>query len=135
MKDRLAAANEWFERGDRDFDAAQLLNDEHFYTDVIAVHLQQAIEKYLKGFLVLHGIKPPRIHDLDVLLNRASEIAPDLYEPFIDLCEKATRYYLDERYPPGPPVEYSREEIGADLDLTWELVRTLREMVRRYGEE
>ncbi len=130
MRDRLAAAQEWFERGDRDIETAQLLGDEHFYTDVIAYHLQQAIEKYLKGFLVLNDIYPPRIHDLDTLLNMVSVSEPDLYEPFIDLCEKATRYYLEERYPPGPLTEYSREEIEADLDLTWELVRAIRERVK-----
>lgn len=129
MRDRLAAAQEWFERGDRDIETAQLLDDEHFYTDVIAYHLQQAIEKYLKGFLVLDDIYPPRIHDLDTLLNMVSASEPDLYEPFIDLCEKATRYYLEERYPPGPLTEYSREEIEADLDLTWKLVRAIRERV------
>jgi hypothetical protein len=34
---------------------------------------------------------------------------------------------MEDRYPPGPPPEYSREEIGADLDLTWELVREIRQ--------
>jgi len=126
MRDPLALAQEWFDRGDRDLDAAQLLQDELFHTDVIAYHLQQAIEKYLKGYLLLNGVRPPRIHDLDTLLNLASDVEPDLYDRFIDLCEKATRYYLEERYPPGPPVEYSHEEIGLDLDLTWELVRTIR---------
>jgi HEPN domain-containing protein len=126
MKDPLALAQEWFDRGDRDLDAAQLLHDEHFHTDVIAYHLQQAIEKYLKGYLLLNDVRPPRIHDLDTLLNLASTVEPDLYDPFIDLCEKATRYYLEERYPPGLPAEYSHEEIGLDLDLTWELVRTIR---------
>ena len=126
MRDPLALAQEWFDRGDRDLDAAQLLQDERFHTDVIAYHLQQVIEKYLKGYLLLNGVRPPRIHDLDTLLNLASDVEPDLYDPFIDLCEKATRYYLEERYPPGPTVEYSHEEIGLDLDLTWELVRTIR---------
>ena len=126
MKDPLALAQEWFDRGDRDLDAAQLLQDERFHTDVIAYHLQQAIEKYLKGYLLLNDVRPPRIHDLDTLLNLASAVEPDLYDPFIDLCEKATRYYFEERYPPGPPVEYSHGEIGLDLDLTWEMVRTIR---------
>ena len=83
MKGRLAATQEWFERGDRDIEAAQLLDDERFYTDVIAYHLQQAIEKYLKGFLVFNDIRPPRTHDLDTLLNLASTVEPDFYEPFI----------------------------------------------------
>ena len=62
-------AQEWFERGRHDIETAQLLYDERGYADSIAYHVQQAIEKYLKGYLVLHGKKPPRIHELDTLLN------------------------------------------------------------------
>jgi HEPN domain-containing protein len=134
MKDRLALAQEWFDRGDRDLDAAQLLHDEYFHTDVIAYHLQQAIEKYLKGYLLLNDVRPPRIHDLDTLLHLASTVEPDLYDPFIDLCEKATRYYLEERYPPGPPVEYTHDEIEVDLDLTSELIRTIRLEVQQWRQ-
>jgi len=50
-----------------------------------------------------------------------------LHLPFVDLCEKATKYYMEDRYPLGPPPEYSREEIRADLELTWELVREIRQ--------
>lgn len=124
------AAMEWFERGDRDIETAQLLYDEQGYTDVIAYHIQQAIEKYLKGYLVLKGQRPPWVHELDTLLNLVSKAEPDLYSPYIDLCEKATRYYFDERYPPGPPAEYSREEIKADLDLAWQLARVIRAKAR-----
>ena len=119
-------ALEWFERGDHEIETAQLLYDERGYTDAIAYHIQQAIEKYLKGYLVLKGKKPPRVHELDTLLNLVAGFEPGLYEPFIELCEKATRYYIDDRYPPGPPPEYSREEIEADLQLAWKLVRELR---------
>lgn len=82
---------------------------------------------YLKGHLVLNGRRPPRIHDLDALLSLVAEIEPELYDPYIELCERATRYYLDERYPPGPPVDYPRQQIAADLDAAGDLVRILRE--------
>lgn len=121
---------EWFERGDHDIETAQLLYDERGYTGAIAYHIQQAVEKYLKGYLVLRGERPPWIHDLDVLLNRVSRFEDDLYETYIELCERATHYYLEDRYPPGPPVDYSRDEIVADLDLTWEFIGLLR---RRAG--
>ncbi len=132
-KELKQVAMEWFERGDRDIETAQLLYDERGYTDVIAYHIQQAIEKYLKGYLVLNGQRPPWVHELDTLLNLVSKSEPDLYSPFIDLCEKATRYYLEERYPPGPPSEYSREEVKADLDLTWQFVKTIREKTGLRG--
>ena len=66
-------ALEWFERGDHDVETAQLLYDQEGYTDTIAYHIQQAAEKYLKGYLVYKGHKPPRIHELDTLLNGGME--------------------------------------------------------------
>ena len=45
-EDELKRATlEWFERGDRDIETARLLYDERWYTEVIAYHIQQAIEK------------------------------------------------------------------------------------------
>jgi len=120
------AAIEWFQRGDRDLETAQLLYEEQGYTDIIAFHIQQAIEKYLKGYLILKGQRAPRVHELDTLLNLVAKIDQDLYPPYIDLCEKATRYYIEERYPPGPPAEYSRDEIKADLDMAWRLAKVIR---------
>ncbi|MBN2123760.1 MAG: HEPN domain-containing protein [Deltaproteobacteria bacterium] len=119
-------ASEWFQRGEREIETADLLYDEEGYTDAIAYHIQQAIEKYLQGYLVLREQKPPRIHDLDTLLNLVAVLEPDLYPPYIDLCEKATRYYIEDRYPPGPPVEYDRSAIKEDLVLARELIRALR---------
>lgn len=45
-------AQEWFDRGDHDIETAQLPNEQGDYTDIIAYHIQQAIEKYLMGFLI-----------------------------------------------------------------------------------
>jgi len=78
-------AREWFQRGDHDIETAQLLYEEHGYTDAIAYHIQQAIEKYLKGYLILKGQKPPWAHELDTLLNLVEKFEADLYPPFIEL--------------------------------------------------
>ncbi len=54
MDEQLKAqSEEWFERGKRDIETARLLFEHKGYADVIAYHIHQAIEKYLKGFLVL----------------------------------------------------------------------------------
>ncbi len=37
--------------------------------DAIAFHLQQSAEKLLKSVLDFHGIKFPRTHDLELLIN------------------------------------------------------------------
>ncbi|HHT9154981.1 MAG TPA: HEPN domain-containing protein [Candidatus Tripitaka sp. YC43] len=119
-------AAEWFERGRHDIEMAQLLYDERGYTDTIAFLIQQAVEKYLKGFLVLKSIPPRKTHNLDFLLKGVIEFDKDFGE-FIDLCRKATKYYIEERYPPSPTPQYSYEEIEADLAKAWELIRKIRE--------
>jgi HEPN domain-containing protein len=49
------------------------------------------------------------------------------FDEFIDLCRKATRYYIEERYPPSPGPQYTHEEIKMDLDKAWELVKRVQE--------
>mgnify|MGYP000307964815 CR=1 FL=1 len=44
------------------------------YTSTICFHAQQAVEKYLKAFLILHDIDFPRTHDVDYLLLECRKI-------------------------------------------------------------
>ncbi|MBI5695753.1 MAG: HEPN domain-containing protein [Nitrospirae bacterium] len=118
-------AEEWYERGRRDLETARLVLEQGGYTDAVAYHIQQSVEKYLKGYLVLIGKRPPKIHELDTLLNHVAEFDGS-FEGFRDLCEKASRYYLDDRYPPGPPPEYNQDEVGADLGRATELINIIR---------
>ena len=37
--------------------------------DVVCYHAHQCAEKYLKAYLLAQGMTPPRIHDLEDLLN------------------------------------------------------------------
>jgi HEPN domain-containing protein len=120
---------EWFARGDHDIESAQLLYEEKGYTDVIAYHIQQAIEKYLKGYLVFHGKKYPKIHDLDTLVNMISKFDKG-FLTFTELCEKVTRYYIEERYPPGPLTVYTYEEIKQDLEGAKNLINKIKEKLQ-----
>jgi HEPN domain-containing protein len=60
---------------------------------------QQSLEKYLKAFLLQHGWKLRKIHELDALLDNAAKHNPGL-EDFRDLCERVSGYYFANRYPP-----------------------------------
>jgi len=77
-------AEEWFERGKHDIEMAQLLCDKRGYIDIITLHIQQALEKYMKGFLVYNGREYKRTHDLTLLLNMIGEFNKNLKE-FSDL--------------------------------------------------
>ena len=66
--------------------------------DDAAFHLQQAVEKYLKGYLLSKGWTLRRIHDVEELLNDATRYDPGL-ERYRTVCQRVTSYYIVERYP------------------------------------
>jgi HEPN domain-containing protein len=61
---------DWFRIAEKDLKRAEhLLSIDD--PEGAGYHLQQSVEKYLKGFLLYKGWKLKRIHDLEVLLNDA----------------------------------------------------------------
>lgn len=87
--------------------------------------LQQAVEKFLKAFLLSKGWKLKRIHDLEVLLNAALAHEPSL-EPFRPACQKITGYYLMERYPFVTRAGLTEEDVRESLVEVEKLIEKLR---------
>ena len=97
-------------------------------TEGAGFHLQQAIEKYLKGYLLSKGWKLEYVHDLVKLLNNANDYNSS-FEDFRALCEQVTEYYLPGRYPTlekAPTVG----EIERALRKTEELVKRIDAKVK-----
>lgn len=91
--------------------------------------LQQAVEKFLKAFLLTRGWKLRRIHDLEALLDEAVMHDPAL-EKFRTICQTITKYYLLERYPLPVGSELTGEEVQSSVTAVQELVERLREAMR-----
>jgi len=72
MKNQLV--EEWLERGKRDLETAKILISSVEYFDIILFHIHQAVEKYIKGFLISHGWTLKKIHDLDSSYYRSYKI-------------------------------------------------------------
>lgn len=85
---------------------------------------QQALEKYLKAFLLKHGWKLRKIHELDALLDEAGKFQSDL-ENHRDLCERVSGYYMAERYPPLSDFELSVAEVRKDIRKAREFVKLM----------
>jgi HEPN domain-containing protein len=60
--------------------------------------LQQAVEKFLKAFLLSCGVTIRRIHILDVLLTDAISSEPT-FAQYRLACQKITSFYMLDRYP------------------------------------
>lgn len=88
---------DWLRIAERDLSRVnRCLRDDD--VEAAGFFLQQAVEKFLKAFLLSKGWRLRRLHDLEVLLDDAAEYDADL-ERFRPLCQQVTGYYLIERYP------------------------------------
>ena len=96
------------------------LND----AEAAAFFLQQALEKYLKAYLLQRGWKLRKIHLLHVLLEEALVHEPSL-AGFRDLCERVAGYYLTERYPQLVPSGLQISDVERDREESRCLIDTL----------
>ena len=76
---------------------AELAHREGIYSQC-CLHTQQAIEKSLKAFILFNGQKPPKIHNLDELLNACVTFDASL-NAFRTKCTIVNQYYIPTRYP------------------------------------
>ena len=129
MNDRQKWVMEWFAKGDHDLRTAEtILRLEEPMPDIICFHAQQCAEKYLKGFLSLHGIEVRRTHDLVELITECSKIDLDFLESK-DVCEMLTDYAIEPRYP-DISYEYSVEEAEEAYSSAARIRQFVRDKVR-----
>jgi len=126
MPDRGKLAQEWLARGSNDMQTARLAFQAGAPTDTIAVLLQQAAEKCLKGYLLSQGWHLKKTHDLRELVDKAREYDAS-FSDYLDMARRWTAYYVEDRYPPGPPADYPREEIADVMEQTEKLIAKIRE--------
>ncbi len=87
--------------------------------------VHQAIEKYLKGYLIFHGWKLKKIHDIETLLVEGMKYDESFME-FLDLGRKITAFYYENRYPPGPPSEVSEEEAEEIMNSAERIINKIK---------
>jgi len=103
--DDIIQAKEWQRFAEMDLDSAIHLSSMHpAPVEIICYHCQQSAEKFLKAYLVLKGIDPPRIHDLDELRKACLRYA-SAFSGIADSCSDLTAYGVQPRYPLGLVLE------------------------------
>ncbi len=131
---RKELAEEWFLKGDHDIETAQLLFDERGYSEVICFHIHQAVEKYLKGFLVYIGVKYKWIHDSEELVKACSDIDKSFLN-FLGECSSITEYYFESRYPLGDIINYSLDEVKKSLDVAYDIIDLINDKINADDEK
>jgi HEPN domain-containing protein len=87
--------------------------------------LQQALEKFLKAYLLSKGSSLRKVHDLEVLVNEAAVDVPDVAR-YAKACRKITGYYIAERYPLLDSSPLTLEEVSHSRDEVTGLVEFIR---------
>jgi HEPN domain-containing protein len=114
---------EWKEIARRDWERIKR-NLREGDAEAASFFFQQALEKYLKAFLLERKWELRKIHTLTTLLDYAVEHSPHL-EEFRALCERVTDYYFIERYPRLATPELKPEHIKNDLREAERFVKTM----------
>ena len=118
----IAAA--WFERADEDLKVVRHLLAQGFGHFTAASLLQQAVERYLKGYLLSTGWALKKTHDLEQLITEAISRDAD-FRPFLEVCRQLTEYYSETHYPPIVNSDLTPEEVEASLQHAERLIELI----------
>jgi len=91
---------EWTAKADADLATARreaAVDDSPNY-DAVCFHAQQCAEKYLKAVMIEAGMRVPRIHDLEALVNQLLGPYPDL-ERILRYARILSAMAVEVRYP------------------------------------
>lgn len=117
MNEKLDIVKKWIESGDHDLGTAQLIFQYiPRYRDTIAFHCQQAVEKYLKGYLFFLGIKFKRSHDLNYLLSLISQ-KEKVSDEMFDKSAELEDFSVEIRYP-DTTFELTNDDINVSLSIS-----------------
>jgi HEPN domain-containing protein len=89
---------DWFAFAEDRLKAADLIWAGEGLTHAGVECLQEAMERYLKGFLVSHGWKLIKTHDLTHLVAEASK-TDRFFDSYVELAEQLTEQFFLQHYP------------------------------------
>ena len=102
----------WIKKANNDLQVAEnelLMVKYDVVTDAVCFHSQQAVEKYLKAFLIYRGIEFGKTHNLEYLTELCKKVDSDFNS--LDVGNLSF-YAVELRYPDNfynPSIEEARE--------------------------
>lgn len=127
MRNRHKLVQEWVIKAENDLKNADILLQEGGTIDAICFHSQQAVEKYLKAFLVLHKLPVKKIHSLVALAKQGAQKEVRLLD-FMEKYKILEAYYIESRYPPETRV-YTQDEGKEALDCACEIINFIKKLI------
>ena len=89
----------WLKKAENDLKIVEHeleLDEEEIVKDAVCFHCQQAVEKYLKAYLIFKRVDFPRTHSIEYLMEQAAKIDKDFSGINV---EGLSDFGIDIRYP------------------------------------
>ncbi len=131
---RRDLVRQWLVKAREDLTAAEILvAQQPPLLGIIGFHCQQAAEKYIKAFLVLHDIKFTKTHDIELLIDLIGNVDNSLADVLHDAIILSD-YGVDVRYPGDIP-ELTPEEAKEAVKLAGMVRNAIRSALKEFLEE
>jgi HEPN domain-containing protein len=124
MNEQVNEISQWIIKGDHDLGTAKItylhIPD---YLDTVTFHCQQAVEKYLKAYLIFQTTTFRFSHDLVYLLDLINQSDSD-FEEYYDSVSELQGYAVEIRYP-NETIYLSNEKVEKAISIA----KFVRELV------
>ncbi len=132
MTDREQVVMQWIERAEADLKAAEILIEaDPLILDIACFHCQQAVEKFLKGYLVFNDVEFPFTHSLEYLLQLCSESDNEFSALEIG---NLTQFAVRMRYP-HDSFAPDKTESMVYLDVTLRIKAIIQHRLKEFFKE
>lgn len=121
---------EWLEMAKKDIQGAEILFEHDADNGIVCFHCQQAIEKSLKGFLILVTGVLQDGHSL-VKLCKKSASHNSLFSDILKDMAFVNTYYIETRYPAEDPLLVSKEDAAECMAISKKVVGMIDEIIKK----
>jgi len=113
---------QWFSKAEEDYDSAKILNEAYKkHTGIICYLCSQAIEKYLKGYLIYKNHKHENTHNLP-FLNSLCVNYDNRFEEIKIYCSTLNKFNNNIRYPDG--IETDEHDVNLSLKTVEKIINS-----------
>lgn len=133
MTEIMDLVKNWILKANNDYKTGKdEMETEEPATDTICFHMQQYVEKYLKGYLVFHKIDFRKTHDIAELIELCKHASED-FETLYNLdADSLTVYAAEIRYPDDFYMP-SRKETRSCIEIAEKAVNFIKEKFQKEG--
>ena len=120
--------NEWLEKARNDLAYAKASFEEfdNFYAQM-CILCHDAVEKFLKAFLIASGKRLSRTHDVVALVRGCGNVDSAFLE-YVDECKVVNRYYVPLKYPSHYP-QMRREQAAEAIHVAEQIQAVVSERI------